>query len=122
MVIMDRRQALRIGVLGLTLLGTSTGVAQLAAARPARQDQGDKFAEVYRGRWIVGLPALPLLPPRVFVDDVELHLMRLGTGGTGGTGGYASHLNHYQTFRTPRLAARAAVDALYGASLLPFHR
>jgi hypothetical protein len=116
MVTMDRRQALRVGVLGLTLLGTSAGVAQFAAAGPSQQDNEDKFAEFYRGRWIVGLPALPLVGPRVFIDDVQLHLMLLATGG------YATHLNHYETFGTPRLAARAAVDGLYGAKLLPLHR
>jgi hypothetical protein len=116
MIDLDRRQVLRLGVLGLSLLGTSTGVAQLATARPAPLDDG-AFAEVYRGRRIRGIGVLrgrlPL--PRVFVDDVELHLMRLDTGH------YSTALNHYQTFRTPRLAARAAVDGLNGARLLPQH-
>lgn len=113
MVIMDRRQALRVGVLGLTLLGTSTGVAQLAAARSVPLTGGE-LIEVYRGRRIRVRPDLPL--PRMFIDDVELHGMLLDTGG------YTTHLNHYQTFRTPLLAARAAVDGLRGARLLPFHR
>lgn len=33
-----RRQALRLGLIGLTLVGTSTGVAQLAAARTGTPD------------------------------------------------------------------------------------
>jgi hypothetical protein len=117
MIDVDRRQVLRLGVLGLTLLGTSTGVAQLASARPAPQDDGSSFAEVYRGRRIRGLRVVlrGLPAPRVFVDDVELHLMRLDTGK------YSTALNHYQTFGTPRLAARAAVDGLNGARLLPQH-
>lgn len=113
MIVMDRRQALRLGVLGLTLLGTSTGVAQLAAARPIPQDTGEEFSEIYKGRRIRGIVVPPL---RVFVDDVELHLMRLGLRGV------TTPLNHYQTYLTPHLATRAAVDSLNGATLLPFHR
>jgi hypothetical protein len=112
----DRRQALRLGVLALTMIGTSTGVAQLATARSALPDDEVLFAEIYRKRWIRGIVELPGLLPRVFVDDVELHLMRLDTGGL------TTHLNHYQSFGTARLAARAAVDSLNGATLLPFHR
>jgi hypothetical protein len=113
MVIMDRRQALRVGVLGLTLLGTSTGVAQLAAARPVPLSVGE-LTEIYLGRRIRIRPDLPV--PRVFIDDVELHVMLLDTGA------YTTQLNHYQTFSTPLLAARAAVEGLRGARLLPFHR
>jgi len=112
-VIMDRRQVLRVGVLGLTLLGTSTGVAQLAAARPVPLPAGE-LIDVYLGRRIRIRPALPV--PRVFIDDVELHVMLLNTSG------YTTQLNHYQTFSTPLLAARAAVNGLRGARLLPFHR
>jgi tyrosinase co-factor MelC1 len=113
MTTIDRRGVLRLGLLGLTALGTSVGVAQLAAARGPTPDPGSGFAELYRGRRIRGLPGLL---PRVFVDDVELHLMPMGTAG------YSTHVNHYQVFRTPRLAARAAVTALDGARLLPVHR
>jgi Tyrosinase co-factor MelC1 len=112
MVSMDRRQALRLGVLGLTLVGTSAGIAQLADARPVAQSDGDDFFEIYKGRRIRGI-AGPL--PRVFVDDVELHLMRLGILG------YTTQLNHYQTYLTPYQTAHAAVDSLNGARLLPFH-
>lgn len=117
MVAIDRRQVLRLGGLALAVLGTSTGVARLAAVDAAPTPAGELFAELYRGRRIraVGLPGLaPGL--RVFIDDVELHLMRLHTGG------YTTPLNHYQAFRTPLAAARAAVHGLNGARLLPFHR
>jgi hypothetical protein len=112
-----RRHALRLGLIGLTLVGTSTGVAQLAAARTATLDVQTVFTEIYRGRRVRGTVALlgSLQVPRVFIDDVELHLMRMGTG-------YTTPLNHYQVFDTPRRAARAAVAALNGAGLLPFHR
>jgi hypothetical protein len=111
-----RRHALRLGLMGLTLVGTSTGVAQLADARPVTPDEQADFAEVYRGRRLRGTVAVrgaqPM--PRVFVDDVQLHLMRVDVA-------YTTQLNHYQVFSTPRLAARAAVRALNGAGLLPFH-
>ena len=110
---MDRRQALRLGVLGLTLIGTSAGVAQLAGAGPVSASDEEDFLEVYRGRRIRGLRGAR---QRVFIDDVELHLMRQGPLG------FTSPLNHYQTFRTPYRTARAAVDSLNGARLLPFHR
>lgn len=112
---LTRRHALRLGVIGVALIGTSAGVAQLAAARPA--PSGDvEFAEVYRGRRIRGAGPLPgRSTPRVFVDDVEVHLMPMHTG-------YTTQLNHYQGFRSPRLAARAAVHSLAGARPLPFHR
>jgi Tyrosinase co-factor MelC1 len=112
MTTIDRRRLLRLGVLGLTVLGTSAGVAQLAAARPPNPDSGEAFAEMYRGRHIHGTAGLL---PHVYVDDVELHLMPLGATG------YTTDLNHYQVFRTPRLATRAAVDALNGARLLSHH-
>jgi hypothetical protein len=112
MTTIDRRRLLRLGVLGATVIGTSAGVARVAAARPPTIDAGLGFAEMYRGRRIHGTPGLL---PHVYVDDVELHLMPLGSAG------YTTDLNHYQVFRSPRLAARAAVEALNGARLLPLH-
>ncbi len=110
---MNRRQALRLGVIGLTLVGTSSGIAQLAEARSTAQGDEEDFRELYRGRRIRGITGAR---PRVFVDDVELHLMQMGPLG------FTTPLNHYQTFRTPRRATRAAVDSLNGARLLPPHR
>jgi hypothetical protein len=113
-----RRHALRLGVLGVTLLGTSRGVAQLAAAQLPTLAGDTEFFELYKGRWIRGILSLlgGVRVPRVFIDEVELHLMRMDTGR------YTTPLNHYQTFGTPRGAARAAVDGLNGARLLPSHR
>lgn len=87
-------------------------MAQLADAGPAPRSD-EEFREVYKGRRIRGIAGAR---PRVFVDDVELPVMRHGRHG------FTSQLNHYQTFRTPHRAARAAVDSLNGARLLPFHR
>jgi hypothetical protein len=112
MMSMDRRQALRLGVLGLSLVGTSSGIARFADARPVSPSDEEDFLEIYKGRRIRGIAGAR---PRVFVDDVELHLMRFGVLG------FTTQLNHYQTFRTPYRTARAAVDSLNGARLLPFH-
>jgi hypothetical protein len=109
---------LRLGVFGLGLLGTSTVVAQFAPARSAPRTVAVRFTETYRGRRILGTSesADVTVVPRVYIDDVELHLMSVGRLG------YSSQMNHYQTFATPLLAARAAVDSLNGATLLQFHR
>ena len=114
---LTRRNALRLGLIGLTLVGTSTGVAQLAAARTTTLDLQTLFDEVYKGRHLRGILVSlgSLWVPRVYVDDVELHLMRSGSA-------YTTPLNHYQVFDTPRRAAHAAADALNGAKLLPMHR
>jgi hypothetical protein len=49
----------------------------------------------------------------VFVDGEELHVMRNADSS------WISVVNHYETFRTPRALARAAVDELQGAVLVP---
>lgn len=119
----DRRGVLRLGALGLTMLGMSRVVAHLATAE-LPLDDADEFTEVYKGRRIrvtagsrpAGGPSGRVAaPPRVFIDDAELHLISTAAG-------YATAMNHYQTFRTARLAARAAVDGLRGASLLAVHK
>lgn len=48
------------------------------------------------------------------VDGVELHVMRNADGT------WISVVSHYDPVPTPRAAARAAVDELHGARLLPF--
>ena len=115
----DRRGVLRLGALGLTVLGTSRAVAQIAAATPPPRNDADGFTEVYKGRRIratgTGRSVQVAEPPHVFIDGVELHLMPAGAG-------YTTAINHYQTFPTVRLAARTAVDGLRGANLLPAHR
>ncbi len=50
----------------------------------------------------------------VFIDGVELHVMRNADGS------WISVVSHYDPVATPRAAARAAVDELQGAALMPF--
>ncbi|MFH9863222.1 tyrosinase cofactor [Streptomyces sp. NPDC017202] len=81
------------------------------------------FDEVYKGRRIQGRPATGGGHHggghhgggyAVFVDGVELHVMRNADGS------WISVVSHYDPVPTPRAAARAAVDELQGARLLPF--
>ncbi|MFJ1875600.1 apotyrosinase chaperone MelC1 [Streptomyces chartreusis] len=78
------------------------------------------FDEVYKGRRIQGRPASGGAHQHhgggyaVFVDDVELHVM------SNADGSWISVVSHYEPVPTPRAAARAAVDELQGAALLPF--
>ncbi|WP_327596330.1 apotyrosinase chaperone MelC1 [Streptomyces chartreusis] len=78
------------------------------------------FDEVYKGRRIQGRPASGGAHQHhgggyaVFVDDVELHVM------PNADGTWISVVSHYDPVPTPRAAARAAVDELQGAALLPF--
>ncbi|MER5936104.1 tyrosinase cofactor [Streptomyces sp. NPDC001928] len=78
------------------------------------------FDEVYKGRRIQGRPASGGAHQHhgggyaVFVDDVELHVMRNADGS------WISVVSHYDPVPTPRAVARAAVDELQGAALLPF--
>ncbi|MFG2352288.1 tyrosinase cofactor [Streptomyces sp. NPDC048521] len=81
----------------------------------------DPFDEVYNGRRIQGRPAGVGGHHHdhgggyaVFVDGVQLHLMRNADGS------WISVVSHYDPVPTPRAAARAAVDELQGAPLLPF--
>ena len=50
----------------------------------------------------------------VFVDGAELHVMRNADGS------WISVVGHYAPVPSPRDAARAAVEELQGASLVPF--
>ncbi|MET9827725.1 tyrosinase cofactor [Streptomyces sp. NPDC006385] len=78
------------------------------------------FDEVYKGRRIQGRPVSGGGHQHhgagyaVFVDGVELHVMRNADGS------WISVVSHYDPVPTPRAAARAAVDELQGATLLPF--
>ncbi|QTD96345.1 apotyrosinase chaperone MelC1 [Streptomyces cyanogenus] len=81
----------------------------------------DSFDEVYKGRRIQGRPASGGGHHHehgggyaVFVDGVQLHLMQNADGT------WISVVSHYDPVPTPRAAARAAVDELQGAPLLPF--
>ncbi|MFH9661086.1 tyrosinase cofactor [Streptomyces sp. NPDC017248] len=79
------------------------------------------FDEVYQGRRIQGRPAAGGGHHHehgggyeVFIDGVQLHVMRNADGS------WISVVSHYDPVPTPLAAARAAVDELQGAPLLPF--
>ncbi|MFI7498017.1 tyrosinase cofactor [Streptomyces sp. NPDC049687] len=107
----------------LTAAAVVTG-AQLVGAPAARaadhhHDSPAPFDEVYKGRRIQGRPASPGGHHHggnyaVYVDGVALHVMRNADGS------WISVVSHYDPVPTPRAAARAAVDELQGAELLPF--
>ncbi|WFB09552.1 tyrosinase cofactor [Streptomyces sp. LX-29] len=95
--------------------GGGTGHAGTAAPAP--------FVEVYQGRHIAGRATggdgghdgggHHEVGYSVYVDGEELHLMRNADDT------WISVINHYETFRDPRAVARAAVDKLRGAELVP---
>ncbi|MFE9017741.1 tyrosinase cofactor [Streptomyces sp. NPDC007808] len=126
MPVLSRRRALTAAA----ALATGAGVHAIAAptastaATPAEAGHDHhspaSFDEVYKGRRIQGRPASGGGHQHhgagyaVFVDGVELHLMRNADGS------WISVVSHYEPVPTPRAAARAAVDELQGAKLLPF--
>ncbi|GGS60426.1 MULTISPECIES: apotyrosinase chaperone MelC1 [Streptomyces] len=113
----------------LTAAAAVAATASVAAvAAPAASAAGhpmpttpDSFDEVYKGRRIQGRPAGGGGHHHehgggyaVFVDGVQLHVMQNADGT------WISVVSHYDPVSTPRAAARAAVDELQGAQLLPF--
>jgi hypothetical protein len=108
----NRRGLLRLGVLGAALVGSTVGTHRLAAGEPRRMDT-ILVDELYKGRRIRAYLPATGIRPQVYIDDGELHMMRLPSGR------YTTVMNHYQSFGTPLQAARAAVDNLRGAALLP---
>ncbi|MFE9675664.1 tyrosinase cofactor [Streptomyces sp. NPDC006259] len=145
---LSRRRALTTAAaLAVTAGATATAAAHSAAATAAPSgspgspaspasnsprllgspDAPDAFDEVYKGRRIQGRPAAGGGQHggghhggghhggyAVFVDGVELHLMRNADDS------WISVVSHYDPVPSPRAAARAAVDELQGARLLPF--
>ncbi|MCK1820947.1 tyrosinase cofactor [Streptomyces sp. XM83C] len=118
---LSRRRALGAAA----ALAAGTAGAQLLAAPAASADghhdhhSPASFDEVYKGRRIQGRPVSGGGHHHgdgyaVFVDGVELHVMRNADGT------WISVVSHYDPVATPRAAARAAVDELQGAPLLPF--
>ncbi|MFC9329012.1 tyrosinase cofactor [Kitasatospora sp. NPDC057015] len=98
-------------VLGVT--GPTGG--QATAAGP---EGSEVFDELFRGRRIQGRPAQGGghhhdAGYSVRIDGEELHMMRNADGT------WISVVNHYQTYATPRALARAAVQELQGAALVP---
>lgn len=102
-----------------TALTATAALAAGAVAAPrasAEEHHGspEVFDEVYQGRRIQGRPTGGHHGGyRVTVDGVELHVMRNADGT------WISVVSHYDPVPTPRAVARAAVDELQGARLLP---
>ncbi|GGX34251.1 apotyrosinase chaperone MelC1 [Streptomyces lomondensis] len=116
---LSRRRALTAAAALATAAGTLPAIAPVATAA-GHHDSPATFDEVYKGRRIQGRPASGSghhhhgAGYAVFVDGVELHVMRNADGS------WISVVSHYDPVPTPRAAARAAVDELQGAPLLPF--
>jgi hypothetical protein len=106
-----RRGLFRLGVLGMALAGSTVGTRRLAAG--AGGVSTVLIDELYKGRRIWAYLPAPGMRPQVYIDDVGLHTMTLPNGRC------TSVMNHYQSFGTLLQAARAAVDNLRGAALLP---
>ncbi|MEV7689864.1 tyrosinase cofactor [Streptomyces bungoensis] len=121
---LTRRRALTAAAALAATATTATALAAPASAASAadhRHGSPEAFDEVYRGRRIQGRPMAMGGHHHehgggyaVFVDGVELHVMRNADGS------WISVVSHYDPVPTPRAAARAAVDELQGAPLLPF--
>ncbi|MEV7320907.1 tyrosinase cofactor [Streptomyces sp. NPDC093970] len=137
---LTRRRALGGAAALAAAAGAQTLLAPGSSAAPhSREGALEPFDEVYKGRRIQGRPSgmdhMDGMDSTdgtagttgagghhhghgtgyaVFVDGVELHVMRNADGS------WISVVSHYDPVRTPRAAARAAVDELQGAALLPF--
>ncbi|MDN3024329.1 tyrosinase cofactor [Streptomyces sp. S.PB5] len=104
-------------------LAAAAAVAATAAVTPQAfahdHHSPETFDEVYKGRRIQGRPASGGghhhgAGYAVFIDGVELHVMQNADGS------WISVVSHYDPVPTPKAAARAAVDELQGAGLVPF--
>ncbi|MFF8731033.1 tyrosinase cofactor [Streptomyces sp. NPDC015171] len=120
-----RRRALTTAAAVAATGAVITLAAPAAPAAPAAGHHGapspESFDEVYKGRRIQGAPAAGGGHHHehgggyaVFIDGMQLHLMQNADGT------WISVVSHYDPVATPRAAARAAVDELQGAPLLPF--
>ncbi|MGW0882014.1 apotyrosinase chaperone MelC1 [Streptomyces sp. NPDC002671] len=122
-----RRRALTTAATLAAAAGAGTLLAPAASAAPASSGAEHQhgapasFDEVYKGRRIQGRPMSGGGHHHehgggygVFVDGVQLHVMQNADGS------WISVVSHYDPVSTPRAAARAAVDELQGAPLLPF--
>ncbi|MET9803376.1 tyrosinase family oxidase copper chaperone [Streptomyces sp. NPDC006368] len=116
MIVTGRRTALR-ALFTLTVAAFTGGTLAPIVTRPRRrhealrQDEGDAFDEMYRGRRIRATRRLYGGGLDVRVDGRRLHLMRCADGG------YLSPVDHYSGYPTPLAATRAAVDELGSARL-----
>lgn len=117
---LSRRSALTVAAALATAAGVPAVTALTATAAEPDHHALPSFDEVYKGRRIQGGPSSGGGHHHhgggyaVFVDGVELHVMRNADGS------WISVVSHYDPVPTPRAAARAAVDELQGAELLPF--
>ncbi|MFD3497489.1 tyrosinase cofactor [Streptomyces sp. NPDC058676] len=120
---LSRRRALTAAAALAATAGAPAVTASAASAADHGHDSPASFDEVYKGRRIQGRPAAGGGHQHgtghgtgyaVLVDGVELHVMRNADGS------WISVVSHYDPVATPRAAARAAVDELQGAALLPF--
>ncbi|MFI1534661.1 apotyrosinase chaperone MelC1 [Streptomyces anandii] len=122
---LSRRRALTATAALAAAAGAHALTAPRASAAPAHghhpHGSPEPFDEVYKGRRIQGRPnggghhhGMDGMDYAVFVDGAELHVMRNADGT------WISVVGHYAPVATPRAAARAAVDELQGARLLPF--
>lgn len=120
----SRRRALTAAA-ALAATATAATVVTPAAAAAADHEHSMPmpmaFDEVYKGRRIQGRPTSGGGHHsehgggfQVLIDGVQLHVMRNADGT------WISVVSHYDPVATPRAAARAAVDELQGAALLPF--
>ncbi|MCH0566598.1 MULTISPECIES: tyrosinase cofactor [unclassified Streptomyces] len=115
---LSRRRALTAAAaLAATAAGAQALTALPAHAAEHPHDAPAPFDEIYHGRRIAGRPVAGGGHHHggyaVFVDGVELHVMRNADGS------WISVVSHYDPVATPRAAARVAVDELQGAQLLP---
>ncbi|AWW41181.1 MULTISPECIES: apotyrosinase chaperone MelC1 [Streptomyces] len=118
---LSRRRALAAGAALTAAAGTlSIAPGMAATARRHGTPDPEAFDEVYNGRLIQGRPVARAgrhhggAGYEVHIDGAELHMMRNADGS------WISVVNHYAPVPTPRAAARAAVDELRGARLVPF--
>ncbi|MEU7059525.1 tyrosinase cofactor [Streptomyces sp. NPDC046197] len=123
---LSRRHALAVTAALAAAAGARTVAAPPASAteQPRHHDHHgfpEPFDEVYQGRRIQGRPASGSghhhgmdMSYEVFVDGAELHVMQNADGT------WISVVSHYDPVMSPRAAARAAVDELQGAKLVPF--
>ena len=116
---LTRRRALGAAAALAAAAGTQT-VAVARATDTGHHGGPEAFDEVYRGRRITGRAAADGghhhehgAGYAVFIDGMELHVMRNADGS------WISVVGHYDPVPTPRAAARAAVMELQGAPLVP---
>ena len=116
---LTRRRALTAAA-AVTAAAAAHSTAAPAATAADHQHHGspEPFDEVYKGRRIQGRPASGGghhhgMGYTVLVDGVELHVMQNADST------WISVVSHYAPVPTPHAAARAAVDELQGARLVP---